>query len=235
MNDVILHSLEVAPLITDLSINKENILKGMGMQEAPADEFILGLMDELVNRCREICCPMASYTIYQQPSFDLHEGLMLLGGKDFKLGSLVTSFFKKSTHMAVFISTCGQQIENFSHELMDKGHLLEGLIVDLAGSEIADQTAKYVHRIIEQEAIRNGLNITNRYSPGYCNWPVSDQHKLFALINGDHCGISLTESSLMIPIKSVSGMVGLGKDVKYMGYRCKYCPDEKCLMRNNEE
>jgi cobalamin-dependent methionine synthase I len=38
------------------------------------------------------------------------------------------------------------------------------------------------------------------------------QHKLFlALLKNYTCGISLTESSLMLPVKSVSGIIGLGK------------------------
>ncbi|MCK7538940.1 MAG: hypothetical protein MZV63_52410 [Marinilabiliales bacterium] len=47
--------------------------------------------------------------------------------------------------------------------------------------------------------------ITNRFSPGYCGWDVAEQHKLFSFFKDNFCGITLTESALMNPVKSVSG------------------------------
>jgi hypothetical protein len=62
--------------------------------------------------------------------------------------------------------------------------------------------------------IDSGLLVVVRFIPGYCNWLLSDQQKLFELIGGNNCGVKLTESSLMILIKSVSGVIGVGAEVK---------------------
>jgi len=70
---------------------------------------------------------------------------------------------------------------------------------------------------------QTGLKITNRYSPGYCGWVTSEQHKLFALLPKDICSIRLTESSLMLPIKSVSGFIGIGPNVRFNPYTCQLC------------
>jgi cobalamin-dependent methionine synthase I len=73
--------------------------------------------------------------------------------------------------------------------------------------------------------------ITNRYSPGYCDWPVKDQQKLFSFFPEKFCGIRLSESSLMYPIKSLSGMIGIGSLVSYQLYPCDSCKDENCQYR----
>jgi len=76
-----------------------------------------------------------------------------------------------------------------------------------------------------------GLKITNRYSPGYCGWDIKEQANLFGLLPEKFCGIRLSDSMLMKPIKSVSGIIGIGRDVNYDQYTCSYCRDVNCLYR----
>jgi hypothetical protein len=45
------------------------------------------------------------------------------------------------------------------------------------------------------------------------------------------CGVTLTDSSLMLPIKSVSGVIGVGPDVKKMDYTCGLCSFADCFRR----
>jgi hypothetical protein len=61
---------------------------------------------------------------------------------------------------------------------------------------------------------------------------VADQHKLFSFFPENCCGVSLTESALMHPIKSVSGIIGLGKEVRYREYTCNLCGLAECFYRN---
>jgi hypothetical protein len=50
-----------------------------------------------------------------------------------------------------------------------------------------------------------------RYSPGYCGWHVSGQRKLFDYLLPEEIGITLRESFLMQPLKSISGVVIAGR------------------------
>ncbi|MHB8579979.1 MAG: vitamin B12 dependent-methionine synthase activation domain-containing protein [Ignavibacteriaceae bacterium] len=79
--------------------------------------------------------------------------------------------------------------------------------------------------------LKRGMKITNRYSPGYCNWNVSEQHLFFSLLPQNFCGITLTESSLMLPVKSISGIIGIGSNVKYSKYFCDKCGVKDCTYR----
>ena len=58
------------------------------------------------------------------------------------------------------------------------------------------------------------------------------QKKLFPLFpSAEPCGIRLTDSSLMLPIKSVSGVIGLGEDVRKLEYTCGLCTYDRCYRR----
>lgn len=48
-------------------------------------------------------------------------------------------------------------------------------------------------------------------------------------------GVRLTDSSLMVPIKSVSGVTGLGREVKKLEYTCGLCNYAKCYKRRKRE
>ena len=91
----------------------------------------------------------------------------------------------------------------------------------------ADQVEEQVRQLMKVHS----LQITNRYSPGYCTWNVEEQHKLFSLFPEGCCGISLSSSSLMDPIKSISGIIGIGAGVEYQDYTCEICPMRDCQFR----
>ena len=73
-----------------------------------------------------------------------------------------------------------------------------------------------------------GMRISNSYSPGYCGWPVSDQQQLFELFPPQICGVELNSSSLMSPVKSVSGVIAVGSQVQKMPYGCAICGRKDC-------
>ena len=101
----------------------------------------------------------------------------------------------------------------------------------LVASPIVDLAADQVQEQVKDLAEQNGLRITNRYSPGYCSWNVEEQQKLFSLFPDGCCGISLSDSSLMNPVTSIRGIIGLGAEVKYNEYTCKICPMKNCHFR----
>ncbi len=115
---------------------------------------------------------------------------------------------------------------------MEEGQFLEGYIADLIASTLAEAAAQYVHDHLKEIAEPwRGMKITNRYSPGYCGWKVDEQQKLFSLFPEGSCGITLSASSLMSPIKSLSGLLGAGPDVSFRDYTCELCSMKDCTFR----
>jgi hypothetical protein len=118
---------------------------------------------------------------------------------------------------------------------MQEKDFLKGYIYDIIGSEIVEAAADLMQSDMEKNLIKSDLKITNRYSPGYCGWNVAEQHKLFHLIPENYCGIRLTDSALMDPVKSISGFIGIGKEVKNNPYTCRMCSHDDCVYRRIRE
>jgi hypothetical protein len=197
----------------------------------PFDEYLEDALKEMASLNDISAC----FLIPGEVHFDVGGKNLSAGGQDFKPGKTVTAELKGSESLAFFICTAGQTICDIAAEKLKGENPVSGYIYDILGSLIADSAADKMQSVLQREMEASGLKITNRYSPGYCNWSVADQHKLFSLFGNSSCGVSLTESALMYPVKSVSGVIGIGKDVKFREYQCVLCESVKCAYRKLPE
>ena len=79
-------------------------------------------------------------------------------------------------------------------------------------------------RRVDARAEAEGYKTTVPLSPGLVGWPVATgQRQLFALLGGAPAGVRLTESSMMVPKKSTSMVIGVGPEVEHAGESCDYC------------
>ena len=88
-------------------------------------------------------------------------------------------------------------------------------------------------RIIETTELQGLVASKWRFSPGYCDWNVNQQEMIFKILNDDTAGVSLTDDCLMIPGKSVSGIIGIGDAGSHVeDYNpCVTCIKEECPGR----
>jgi len=216
----------------DIQIKKDEVLRLLGYENIGIEPHLEEIIDEYINKAVNLLEPKAGFIIKKIVELDRKGGRIILEEVNLDVGKIITAQLKHAESAALFQCTIGDKVELYSKELFAKGDSLEGYIVNLSGSEAAESVAEYMHQEIRKLAEENQLKITNRFSPGYCNWNVKEQFKLFGLFHNDLCGISLTDSALMKPMKSVSGLVGIGADAKFHGYNCSKCDDEHCIYRN---
>ena len=224
-------AVEVKINFEDLLIDKNEIGISLGYSAGKTPSYFMSMVDDVVEKLSSLCQPKAGYKIFDiDRSIKKPDGIYI-ETHFFKMEKIITSQIKKSDKVAVFVCTIGPAMEVWSKELFNHGDSILGYIVDTVASAAVESAADYLHDQIGNAAHEERLKITNRYSPGYCNWSVSDQHLLFSLLPKNFCGISLTESALMMPVKSVSGIIGIGRDVKRMKYICDKCAVPDCAYR----
>lgn len=229
MPDYTILNIEKKEINPDL----EELLSYMPGGKDVVDQYTLELTRSLLIQCREIMEPSGGYIAMKAlPLKDKEE----IGTPQvrFHPGKIIVNMLKGSEQFLFFIATAGPGPEQLSKSLMAEGQYLEAFLVDLIASAMAEAAAQYVHEDIKKTMAQSGLLISNRYSPGYCGWDVSEQQKLFSFFPIGSCGITLTTSSLMTPIKSVSGLVGAGKEVKFRDYTCEICSMKDCTFRRTK-
>jgi hypothetical protein len=174
---------------------------------------------------------MGGTVIINDPVIDTVNYRLHANKTEFDLGKLITTRMRNIEKLAVFACTAGPSISTLSGKKKEAGDLLGSYVIDSAGTVIVEAAMDRIQELLAEQAARHGFRITNRYSPGYCHWPTSEQRKIFTLLPQGFCGIKLTESYLMLPVKSVSGVIGIGKDVKQLSHQCSICSMKDCYLR----
>lgn len=125
-----------------------------------------------------------------------------------------------------FIATCGRELADYAASQRDD--ILLSFALDRLMENALHVAVKFVTGYIKE---RYALGQTSSMAPGSLeDWPITQQRQLFSVF-GDVkklIGVELTDSFLMVPIKSVSGIV-FPTEVRFES--CQLCPREKCPGR----
>ena len=104
------------------------------------------------------------------------------------------------------------------------------LILDACASAACEAACDAVQELVEQQLQAEGIHFTDRFSPGYGDLPLEVQRPLLAFLDGQRmCGITLTDTFLMTPRKSVTALFGLS--ARPWGKRARGCAF--CSMNQN--
>ena len=215
----------------DLTLGKDYLSAMLGFPDGilpePFDEYVA----EAFKQTEKLCDIRGAFCFPETVEFASYNNQLIVNEIAFRIGKTITKEIRNSTAIALFICTAGQQISYQSQKLLTGDNPVLGYVLDVLGTMIVESATDLLQIEIKRIASEKGMEITNRYSPGYCKWSVSDQHKLFSFFPKNCCGISLTDSSLMNPVKSVSGIIGLGDKVKFREYTCDLCSQTDCFHR----
>lgn len=215
----------------DLKLTVSQIESFMGYKEGESHEAVADIISGLLQEAKTICDIRAEYRIFSDIQFGNNSGSVSINDMVFDIKKIIFGQLKRSDLIAIFLCTAGPEIGKRSRQAMKDSDLLKGYVYDVIGSEIVESATDLMQDELEKELAGLGQKITNRFSPGYCGWEVSEQHKLFSFFPDNFCGIKLTPSALMDPVKSISGFIGIGENVKRKPYTCSFCDMKDCIYR----
>lgn len=216
----------------ELHISMSDIYMQMGYDTAAPDEDIARMVEDMVSNIRTWLKACFVFFVTYGTIDHEHSAVEVStsGSKTvFSCSPIITRQLKGAEACALFIATAGTEYQQFIDDCADD--ILQTFIADAIGSVIAEACGDRMEETLQEQINKLNWNRTNRFSPGYCGWHVKEQQKLFPLFNGKTAGVALTDSSLMMPIKSISGIIGLGPDVRYLQYTCGICTQENCYKR----
>ena len=197
---------------------------------SPVDDIILKSIEDAADYCNI----QGGLVICDDIILDQTKKSIRVADYELNVKGRLFNEIKDSEKIAFFVCTAGPDISNVSKHLMDEKDLLSGYVLDVIGSITVEKAMDNIQEQFGNAMKASGHKITNRYSPGYCGWKTSEQFMLFRIFPENFCGVRLTESALMKPIKSISGVIGIGSHVEYHEYHCDLCDAVNCMYRNKK-
>jgi len=142
--------------------------------------------------------------------------------------------YPRADSLALFVATLGEHVSTRIADLFAADDMARGFVLDAVASVSADLLTDRLAGQYRERVSREGTAVLG-YSPGYCGWHISAQRKLFDRLGPDAIGISLNDSYLMQPLKSVSGVLvaGAGRIHRFRPEFscCGECTTRQCLPR----
>jgi len=168
---------------------------------------------------------MTAKAVYKVSYIDAKaEDSVIIGGVLFK-SKVLRKHLDKVERVFPYVVTIGKGVEDLEEASRD---VLEKYYLDQIGNLAVVQAREHLKNTL---ARRYGLGGLSYLGPGQLkDWPLEEQKPLFSLL-GDvetAVGVTLSESLLMIPRKSLSG-VYFPTEIPFMA--CQLCPRESCLSR----
>ena len=180
--------------------------------------------------------PQLSYRILKLISAE-RGSIRLADGTRFK-SPKISKTLANSDSVCCFLATVGPLVDMEIDHLMKQRRYADAYVLDALGSMSAENVVEqFYQRMSKRQADKQG-GVTLRFSPGYCDWPIQQQHELFALFeNSNTPEIDLSDSCLMSPRKSVSGLFGLlppgVPSHSHPVNPCNSCTKRDCIARRS--
>lgn len=227
-----LNGQEMVCSVDDLKIANEEIYNYMGYKSSVPEAFILDFIRTLKEEALSICCPHVGFRFLTGEKMDhshLRVGECLL-----KTAPRITVALRDADFYVMMLSTVGEELDAWITEKRNSGDVMVAYIADILGSVFAEAVVSYGQALLERLAREWDLCVSNAYSPGYCDWNVSEQQLFFSMLPVGFCGVTLTDSCMMLPIKSVSSLLAVGKNTEKKPYGCAICQNKSCIKRKDE-
>ncbi len=216
----------------EIDIDRQQVLHNIGYSsdyKLPAR--ILSLVNEYVENAYHLIEP--SYSGVIRDIKRVQGASVFIDGSIAFKSQVIARLLEQCEKAAVFLVTIGKHLEETAYRLAEDGLILQATVLDAIGSVAAESVADFVQGRIGEIASEQGLAISQRFSPGYCDWDIGQQKIVFQAVNSDSMGVRLTEGHLMIPRKSISGIIGIGpSNGEVENYNpCKTCDKHDCPGR----
>ena len=213
-----------------LNINRQRILRDIGYaSDSEASARMMSLVNDYIENAHQFISPSFSYAV-RDIVLVTGNSVMIEYGVIFE-SEVISKLLEKANKVAVFVLTIGNYLEDAAAQLVQDGLVLQSAVLDAIGSDAVEKLADSVESQISEVAHNQGLTTTRRFSPGYCDWSVNQQKMVFQAMKGDYAGVRLTNGCLMMPRKSISGIIGIGPSEIGKYNPCNTCDKYDCVGR----
>jgi hypothetical protein len=215
----------------ELEFDREKYIQvhGESFARLMARPDIQAIFEEVLVEAKDIIRPAAVWESFPIEEF-LHEKIVLGGGVKIG-GGPVVAVLRGADNMIAAVCTLGSGIDRKLSYYQQVGEMLRAILLDELATWALDLVRLQLCLGLEKDLQARGLRTSAPLSPGESTWSIKDQRVIFDLLDASEIGVTLNDSLLMIPIKSLSLIMGSGSQPLGVedASNCDFCSlKERC-------
>ena len=224
----------ITNIYPQIKVDVDMVLRGQGADPAAIRQRrprLVTIAEQALDEGMLLIEPIAQYRIVDVEKIS-HERFTLANTINLT-GTLLAQHLGRAQQIVLLVCTLGIRLETKISELMDQNPVY-ALALDGFGSAAAEVLGLTICTELEEKAHAMGLFTSIPLNPGMVGWPIEQgQTQIFSALQPSSIGLSLNESSLMTPRKSVSMVLGISSSPFTSGRPCDFCNlNETCRYKD---
>lgn len=220
----------------DIQVDEKEIARLLGYKNSFPPSEVEDLIRTEINNCSEFFSPQV---IFEKINISKIEDSKVFLENDVVFeGDFIASKLSKCKYIIVSLATIGKKMDEIIRETFEDDDFIKGMIKDhIANCALGYVDKSFWNHLLEDIKGSN-LGITSRLSPGDNTWPIAEQKKIFQCLSGNEpLSVELTESYMMLPLKSTSVVYGFGEDIGITRteHICNECSMKNCSYRKMDQ
>ncbi|MCC8073046.1 MAG: Vitamin B12 dependent methionine synthase activation subunit [Clostridiales bacterium] len=185
-------------------MNKAEILRYLRTSSKTDDEKLLSLIDECCNEVNDCVKPKTLHRIFDCTVTDSELKIGDTVFKSKRLAQNLNGCRKVCVFGATLGTECDRLLRTYAPTDITRTMVLQACLASKI-EEVCDA--------LENELKSQGYSLRQRYSPGYFDLDITENKKVFKLIDlTKRIGLTLTDTCQMVPTKSVTAFIGIEND-----------------------
>lgn len=204
-----------------LEIDEEEVARYLGVHNGILDGEMKSEIHEVVYDLKKCVDYKIEYRV-----FDLMKGerIKVLGTSLELEGRAMGDLLQDCDQCILLAVTLGQQVDARIRTLQVT-NLSKAVVMDFCASSMIEQLCNQLDAELREKWKKRDLYLTDRFSPGYGDLPLEIQGTFCEVLDtAKRMGLHVTSSGLMVPKKSITGIIGIANKQQKMKIKgCKYC------------
>lgn len=208
----------------DFTIDKKLVLRYMGYKDSRPNRQTDRLIDSLISQCTLRINPRYISGRYSV-SFT-RDGIKLEGAGLLMLGNDIKNHLAGCEECFVICATAGAGADGFIRSMQAQSPI-KALAADACATVAIECYCDRIEAFLRRQVQSEGKFLTWRYSPGYGDFPFTQQPEILSLLQAEkYTGVTANRACMMIPSKSVTAVMGIAKHKPENKSRsCANCPN----------
>ena len=174
--------------------------------------------------------------VWRELPLERRDGRLFLGGTVLSLpGEDIAALLRGCGRVILLAATMGREADTAVRRAQ-ASDLGDALALDCCLSAAVESACEEFQAGMEAEAAARGEFLTDRYSPGYGDLPLSVQRGVLEVLDAPRkIGLTVTPEGILLPRKSVTALMGIAASPQPRRRGgCRNCPRyEDCQLRKD--
>ena len=214
-----------------MDIRTKEAVRYLGYGKNAVDDKTLQEIQDSFRELERLADKKSIYRIFELSLKDENE--LKIGNVEIYSRNLRTNL-KDCKQVVLFVATLGTEVDRLIRK-MQVVDMAKAVVMQACAATLLEEYCDELQQKIAERMQEQGKYIRPRFSPGYGDFSIQHQKAVLAMLEASkRIGVTMTDSYMLTPTKSVTAVIGIGDaEMNCNLNSCEECDKTDCTYRRS--